>query len=156
MSFCARGFEREVWGGNRGFVYIGLKLFWFEYRISYQQRPGGKFLEEDRKGIEHENEIIVAFPLWFFAPEVSRGRFGAEIVVLNLLAWNICGSIWRFFPWGYINYRRRNPLFCKLPATSGWKVFYFQHRRDRKVEHPALRWAPFLLAGVVLLANVGS
>ena len=69
MSFRARGFEREVWGENRGFESIGLKL---------------------------------------------------------------------------------------LPATSGWKVFYFQHRRDRKVEHPALRWAPFLLAGVVLLANVGS
>ena len=50
MSFRAWGFEREVWGGNRGFESIGLKL---------------------------------------------------------------------------------------LPATSGWKVFNFQHRRDRKVEHPA-------------------
>ena len=42
MNFRARGFEREIWGGNRGFVYIGLKLFWFEKRTSYQQRPGGK------------------------------------------------------------------------------------------------------------------
>ena len=27
MSFRARGFEREIWVGNRGFVSIGLKLF---------------------------------------------------------------------------------------------------------------------------------
>ena len=30
---------------------------------SYQQRLGGKFLEVDRRGIKHENEIIVGFPL---------------------------------------------------------------------------------------------
>ena len=56
MNFRVRGFEDEIWGGNNGFVSIGLKLF-------YQQRPGGKFLEVDRRGIKHENEIIVGFPL---------------------------------------------------------------------------------------------
>ena len=30
LNFCARGFEREIWGGSRGFVFVGLKLFWFE------------------------------------------------------------------------------------------------------------------------------
>ena len=86
MNFRAQGFEGEIWGGNRGFVSIGLKLFWFEKRTSYQQRPGGKFLAVDRRGNKHENQIIVGFPLWIFAPAVSRGRFGVEIVVLYLLA----------------------------------------------------------------------
>ena len=86
MNFRARGLEGGIWGGNRGFVRIGLKLFWFEKRTSYQQRPGGKFLEVDRRGIKHENEIIVGFPLWIFAPAVSREGFGVEIVVLYLLA----------------------------------------------------------------------
>ena len=27
MSFRARGFERETWGGNRGFVSIALNSF---------------------------------------------------------------------------------------------------------------------------------
>ena len=63
MSFRARGVEGGIWGENRGFLYLGLKLVWFEKRTSYQQRPGGKFLAVDRRGNKHENQIIVGFPL---------------------------------------------------------------------------------------------
>ena len=86
MNFRARGFEGGIWDENVGFVYIGLKLFWFEKRISYQQRPGWKFLEADRRWIKHENEIIVGFPLWIFVPAGSREGFGVKIVVLYWLA----------------------------------------------------------------------
>ena len=117
MNFRARGLEGGTRSGNRGFVPIGLKLFWFEKRTSYQQRlggkflawieeeltgewndrgfpsmtsyqqrPGGKFLAVDRRGNKHENQIIVGFPLWIFAPAVWREGFGVEIVVLYVLA----------------------------------------------------------------------
>ena len=43
---------------------------------SYQQRPGGKFLEVDRRRITHENEMIEGFPLRIVAPGVSRGDLG--------------------------------------------------------------------------------
>ena len=98
MKFRARGFEGEIWGGNRGFVSIGLKLSWFEKWTSYQQRPGRKFLDVDRRGIKHENKIIVGFPLWIFAPGVSKGRFGVEIVVLYMLAQNSFDSKENFLP----------------------------------------------------------
>ena len=81
MNFRARGLEGEIWGGNRGFVPIGLKLFWFEKRTSYQQRPGGKFLAVDRRENKHENQIIVGCPLWIFAPAVWKEGFGVETAV---------------------------------------------------------------------------
>ena len=110
-------FKAEIWDRDRGFVYIGLKLIWFEKKTSYQQHPGGKFLAVDRTGLtwkwnycgfpsmtsyqqrlggkflavdrrgnKHENQIIVGFPLWIFAPAVWREGFGVEIVVLYFLA----------------------------------------------------------------------
>ena len=36
MNFRARGLEGGIWGGNRGFVLIGLKLFRFEKRTGLE------------------------------------------------------------------------------------------------------------------------
>ena len=70
MSFRARGLEREIWDGNRGFVSIGLKIFWFEKRTSYQQRPGGKFLALDRRGIDTKMNLLW-LSLYDFLPATS-------------------------------------------------------------------------------------
>ena len=98
MNFRARGFEGGIWGGNRGFVRISLKLFWFEKRTSYQQRPGGKFLDEgfwrSYPSEEHPRAYVRAReeaghrqePFASALPPFSRRRFGIEILVLYLLA----------------------------------------------------------------------
>ena len=74
MSFRARGFEREIWGGTRGFVSIGLKLFWFEQRTSYQQHPGRKYLAADRRGINTKWNYC-GFPCMISYQQRPGGKF---------------------------------------------------------------------------------
>ena len=74
MNFRARGFEREIWGGNRAFVSIGYKLFRFEQRTSYQQHPGGKFLAVDRRGFNTKMKL-----LWFSLDDFLTATSGRKV-----------------------------------------------------------------------------
>ena len=107
---------------------------------SYQQRPGGKFLEADRRGIK--------FPLWVFAPGVSRGRFGVEIVVLNVLASNSSqqrpgGKFFTFSTGGIVKWN----ILLYDGLRFCWQAWYFSQTWDRKVEllfphsHMQLLWS---------------
>ena len=97
MNFRARGFEREIWGGNRGFVSIGLKLFWFEWRTSYQQHPGGKFLAVDRRGINTKMKLLW-FSLYDFLPATSgrkvSGRRFLEVISVGGTPTGLCARSW--------------------------------------------------------------
>ena len=116
MSFRARGFEREVWGGNRGFEFMGLKLL--------PATSGGKFFTFSTGGIVKWNILLYdglrfCWQAWYFSQTWDRK---VELLFphshMQLLWSSLYDFFWRWIVvWGRIKHWK---LFWS-ESELGWR-----------------------------------